>query len=227
MSNKNSFSDIFTTVFRSLLSEELNTCLPGVITEVTDFKKKKVTVQPQIKKKFLDGDELTIEPITNVPLQFFSTSNVIIKPPKSELVGSDVTLFFSQRSLDNWILSDGVVSPGSNTLFSQNDCIAILGLSRLKEDHELIEENNNFDIMYGDKKISLKENDDIEITGGNTITIKANGDIELGSTSLKALVTDELITKLYSLTIPVAGALAGPYAPGSLVGTTTTKVSGQ
>lgn len=66
----------------------------------------------------------------------------------------------------------------------------------------------------------------IKITADGNIEIKGNGSegsIKIGDGTLRKLVDERIIDKLESITLPVSGATAGPYPPGSFTAVTTTE----
>jgi len=141
MSNSNEVTmpEAIRTAVSSLMSE-VNICLPGKIIKVIDYQKRKITVQPQIKKVFLDGEELEPPIIENVPLHYTGTSKAILHFPIE--VGDPVIMIFSQRSLDNWLTSGKMSTPGHRRFFDLSDAIAIPGLMPFNVDHSLIKNNN-------------------------------------------------------------------------------------
>ena len=210
-------SSAITDVFRVLLSEELHTSTTGVITAY-DATERKATVQPEIKLQYLDDTELDIQPITDVPVVSFEVGNSGLKLPADQYVGQTCLLIFCERSLDTWLLKDGIQSPQDPRKFDITDAVAYVGLNRFIDK---VESNNDLKLKANGTDISLKENGDIELNGGNKVIIKANGDIELGSTALRSLMTDAIITKFNTHTHAVAGAVTGP-PPSAPVPTTYT-----
>ena len=154
MSNSNStyFPEAIRIAIQSQMVN-LNVCLPGRIVRIIDNKKMKISVQPEIKRVFLDGDELEPPIIDNVPLHFYGSSKSLFSVPIE--VDDKVTLIFSQRSLDNWLTAGKLSTPGHRRFFDMSDAIAIPGIQAFNENHALAGNND---------KILLTSNDyDIEI----------------------------------------------------------------
>jgi hypothetical protein len=216
-------------VFRVLLSEELHTCLPGKI-EKYDSATRKATITPLLKKKYLDGSTLDLQPIPGVPVTFLGVGNSGLRLPEEEYIGQNVILVFSERSIDNWVLNGKLSEPGNTNKFDLTDAIAICFINDFSK---VDEGGNNLVLHYNNNTISIKNNGDIEIDGGNKIIVKANGDIELGTTGLKKLITQDIITAMTVHThsgVTAGGGVTGPptYVPPLSVALhATQKVSGQ
>jgi len=179
-------SELMRTIFTTLLSDQLHTVLPGIITEY-DSKTRKATVQPQVDQKFLDGEKLQYQPIVEIPVISMQVGNAGLRLPESQYVDQTCVLIFSERSLDNWLLQDGAEAPNDPRKFDITDGICIVGLHRfINED----EGGNDLNLEYNDTKITIRASGDIELDGGNKIIVKANGDIELGTSGLRKLVSD-------------------------------------
>ncbi len=71
----------------------------------------------------------------------------------------------------------------------------------------------------------LKNDGSAKLCNDNgAVELKADGDVDIGEgANLKAIITEEIINVLQTVTLPVSGAVAGPYPIGSFTGTTTTK----
>jgi len=182
------FTNAIKTAIRSILSDELHTCLPGKITKILDYKKKKVSVKPLLKRTYLDGTILELPIIDNVPVVYPDIGEALLKFPL--IVGAKVLLLFSERSLDNWLLSGNDSIPGNPNKFSLSDAIAILGLSDFSRVNDKITDNTSLELIYKDSRITLKDNGDIVATSGNTLTLKKDGDIEVGGQALKKLINE-------------------------------------
>ena len=72
--------------------------------------------------------------------------------------------------------------------------------------------------VEGDVAIYTASNMFVKINADGEIQIKGNGNensIRLGTETLKKLLTEEVLQTLEVATMPVSGAVAGPYAPGT------------
>lgn len=186
MPENNTLTSAINGAIKNYLSENLNTCLPGVITSVKDIRKKRVTVKPQIKDKYFSGEVLEFKEITNVPLILpYDWGEFIIKPPARLWVGQQVIIHFSQRSLDNYMSTGTLSEPKSTTKFSKNDAFAIPGLSSFKNNSTNLNDNDDFEIIYGDSKFTMHDDGKITITNGTgTIVMETNGTVDINNGNL-------------------------------------------
>jgi len=72
--------------------------------------------------------------------------------------------------------------------------------------------------VEGDVAIYTAKGMFIKINADGEIQIKGNGNpnsIRLGTSTLKKLITEDVLTLLESATMPVSGAIAGPYPVGT------------
>lgn len=94
--------------FHDMLSRELNTCIPGIVEKKNSDNT--VDVQPAIKRVYSDGKVVDLPLLVEVPVLYPFSSKLSMSWP---LVKDDpVIVFFSQRSIENWRKSGGLVKPG-------------------------------------------------------------------------------------------------------------------
>lgn len=173
------FPDVVKTAIRSLLSDELHTCLPGKITKIIDYKKKKVSVKPLVKRSYVDGTILELPIIDNVPVVYPEIGEALLKFPL--IVGTKVLLVFAERSLDNWLSSGNDSLPGHAIKFSITDAIAIIGLNDFSSANDLITDNTSFEMIYKGAKITIKDDGTMILDNGdctiemNSSQVKING----------------------------------------------------
>lgn len=151
-----SFPEMIKIALEHFLSD-VNVCLPGKIIKVIDHKKRKISVQPQIKRVYLNNEELEPPIIENVPLMFYGSSKAIWHFPIE--VGDHVIVIFSQRSLDNWLSSGRLSTPGERRFFDLSDAIAIPTIQSFKSNHSQID---NADSVY----LSVSGNTKLNLTNG-------------------------------------------------------------
>ena len=101
-----------------------------MIGEVISFDgdKNTVVVQPSLQRLF-DGDESpsNLPIINDVPACFFGSGGfwITTKPKK----GDNCLLFISDRSIERWKLTGGIVSPGKKRHHDMTDAVAYFGLN--------------------------------------------------------------------------------------------------
>lgn len=111
------------TIFRELLTG-INTAFVGIVVSFDGTNK--ISVQPSVKFQPVGGDEQPLPVLEDVPVIF--PGGAALKIAWAPIAGDEVLLICSQRSIDAWKTSGGLVSPGSKRRFSASDAIAIPGL---------------------------------------------------------------------------------------------------
>lgn len=208
-----SFPEVLKVAIDHCLSD-VNTCLPGRIVKIIDFKKRKISVQPELKKVYLDKTILEPPIIENVPLKYTGNSEAILHFPIK--VGDKVILIFSQRSLDNWLSKDEVSEPGNNSKFDISDVFAIPGIQAFKNEHSLIENNEDVVLEYDGKKIVLIKGGALQFDIGTNKFIFNNAVEDLAK--LMADLLDEIVA-IQTVGSPPQHVLA----PASIVNFTAIK----
>lgn len=104
---------------------ELHTTIPGIVVKY-DPATQTADVQVAIKRRGIDGTVYQIPPIRNVPVVFPRCSFGTITFPIA--TDDPVLIMFSERPLDRWRQSGGVVDPGDHRFFHQyTDAFCIPG----------------------------------------------------------------------------------------------------
>lgn len=104
---------------------EIHTAMPGRIVSY-DSSKQTATVQPEFKRKFINGELVDIPPITGVPVVMPRAGKSFISLPLN--AGDSVLIVFSERSLEKWKKNGGTVDPsGENRKHDYSDAYAIPG----------------------------------------------------------------------------------------------------
>ena len=140
----------------------INISMPAIIQSY-DKVTKLVEVQPSLKIKLKD------KPAQNLPL----LQSVPVVWPRNEFSGiyfplkkgDSCLLVFSQRALDSWLTSGGVVDPSNKRKFSLSDAVAIVGMYPTAKQLPL-----DFDDL--DKMVLINQK--------TKITLDSNGKISLG-----------------------------------------------
>lgn len=157
-------SDVLAYAFKSL-SSSMHFCLPGQI-ETYDPSLKKASVKPLIKRKLVDKTYLELQVIEDVPVSFYSTSTAIFHVPLVR--GDGCTIFFSERSMTEYLSLGGDSEPSDIRRFSLTDGICFPGLFPFASPGKL-PSGNNFEILYNDASIKIDDsgtvtiNDNLEI----------------------------------------------------------------
>lgn len=125
------FGDVIRSIIDAVLLD-VNVCLPGKIVKY-DKDTQYADVEIQLYQKYSD-DSLVVPPV--IP-------NVPVKHPRARggkafvhmplVPGDDVTLHFSQRSLDNWKSQGGLTDPGDPRKHHITDAYASIGGSAIPD----------------------------------------------------------------------------------------------
>lgn len=189
--------DLMTNMVENAISyhlEDLHTLLPARIVEI-DYKTRKVSVQPSIKKKKRDGDndakglqDMAI--IQNIPLIVPASKLAIISIPAK--VGDEVLVGFFERSVDTYLFSDGAtpVDPKDYRRHDYNDAVAIVGLNTFQNALEMHSEDLVIKMnatQANECTISLKPNGDVVVDTPAKFIVNATGNVEV-NTSADAIV---------------------------------------
>lgn len=111
---------------------DLNVCLPGKISTYNKDTQY-ADIQIQLMHGYSDGTLVVPAIIPNVPVKHARAQGgkaFIHMPLKA---GDDVTLIFSQRSLDNWKSQGGMSDPDDPRKHHITDCYALIGGSAIPD----------------------------------------------------------------------------------------------
>lgn len=202
------------TVIQHVIADALSsvhTAFPGQI-ETYDYTTAKASIKPLISAIYPDGSSMEFPVIPNVPVVWPRTSLGSISFPLQR--GDGCLVVCSEKSIDDWLLLGGQNVPTDSRMFDLNDAIAIPGLYSFASQTR-ITGNNKFEIHYKDQRVTIDE----------------SGNIEIGSASLKQLLTEDFISAVLHHThsgVTTGGGVSGSgtYAP-TPSGVLTTKVKAQ
>ena len=146
----------------------VNVSIPAEIVSYSSATQK-CSVQPSIKRKYEDGTVINLPIINDVPVLFPRAGKAFISFPLK--AGDSVLLIFSQRSLDSWLETGGIVEANDQRKHAFSDAIAIPGLYPFNDLADGADDTNI--VVRNDKlKLSIKpdgkfkiENDDYEFVG--------------------------------------------------------------
>ncbi len=178
MKHQHRLATLIPRVIRTIIADELFTCLPGSISKVLDAKKRKIAVKPGIIKNYLSGEELELPIVENVPLVVMGNDRYTVAIPFDK--GDNVLLVFSQRALDIWLSKGKTVLPGDTRKFSINDAFAISGLHSFADVIPLLENNTDFGLIKENSKVIIDDSDNIIIKNENwNIEINNDGSLSM------------------------------------------------
>ncbi len=149
-------------VIRRAIDARLNdvhTAMPAVVVSY-DATSQKANVQPQLQRKFKnDNLAINLPVITNVPVVFPRSGQAFISFPVK--AGDQVMLIFSERSLDRWLDSGGIVDPADRRKFHLSDAVALPGLYPFSD--TVAADPDDILIKNGDTELRVKNNGKFEL----------------------------------------------------------------
>lgn len=169
---------------------QINTCIPAVV-DTFDPATQRISARPAIRGKFINPDDFSVQyfdypKITNIPLALQWSPNVggVTYPIKS---GDICTLIFSQRSLDNFLISGKTSDPFDPAdakyteirLFDLTDAMCFPGI--ITNNLQIQGYNNDaIEVRTADglKKVSVSENE-LTLQAGSSIMKVMDAGVEI------------------------------------------------
>lgn len=151
----------------------MNTMLPGRVVRV-EVEKGLCDVQPLLRQTFADETVVDYPVITNVPIQNYRAGKSFISLPVH--VGDLVELRFSQRSIDIWLATGGIVNPLDPRKFHLSDCVAYPGM-----------------YPFNDPPVGATANDVVIKNDQTVVTIKPNGEVQVSASNAIKLLSDLIV----------------------------------
>ena len=168
------------TAIESIISESVNTSMPGTIVSY-DAARNRAVVKPDLPKR-LDNDE-SLEPpqIVEVPIVWPASGggNASFTMPLKP--GDGVMLSFQQRSLEGW-LNNNKSMPNDPRQFDISDCVAIAGC----QPSGTVAHSDNVVLKFGAANVTLFPDGKVVIGNASAnITMTAGGVMTLHAQSIK------------------------------------------
>lgn len=185
---------------------ELNTIIPALVVDY-DSSTYTITAKPAIKKKYLDGEVLSMPDIFKVPVIYPKTNLGHITFPLKP--GDSVLLLVCQRDTDTFVLDNKEVEPPTNRKFELQDAVALPGFTATNANN--VDTDEALTVRYNQSFIKLKEDNSIEINAVNDVTI--NGDVTVnGNLTADEVTADgiDLSTHTHGGVEPGAGFTGEP-----------------
>jgi len=167
---------------------DLHTCLPAKIITI-DYAQQKATVQPLIKERNRDAKAndkglQDMPVIQGVPVVFPSANTGILTFPIK--AGDIVLVVFAERSVDNFVFSDGAkpVDPDDFRKHNYTDAFCIAGLYPFKKALGIDPSDAVLRMNVGtDKecKIALKPNGDVVVDTPTKFIVNAANQVEVNT----------------------------------------------
>lgn len=198
--NFSTFSPEFSDVIRSIIDTvllDVMVCLPGKIVKY-NAQTQYADVQIQLLSKYMDGSLKSYPVIPNVPVKHprANGGKAFIHMPLKP--GDDVTLHFSQRSIDNWKTQGGMSDPADPRKHHITDAFASIGGSAIPD------------------AFTPTTDDGIEIVNGDTqMIVKPDGTFEVTNTTAEFVdtlnqITTEVQSVVDKLSVDTVNTIFGP-----------------
>lgn len=148
--------------------KETHTALPAVVQSV-DYENQLIEAQPTIQRK-IDGVPTNLPLLVDVPLRFYKSSDFSITIPVRE--GDHVLIIFAERSIDTWLIADGIQDPNDIRRHSLSDGFAI-PMMFSQEEKITSFDTKNIEIRTTNKDgfIALTPDGDVLLNGDGNSTI--------------------------------------------------------
>ncbi len=150
----------FRDTIRQLIEErvaELRVSLPAKIVAY-DPSKRRANVKPLINRKLRNGTTLILPVIVGVPVIFPGMQDAELTFPASQVIGGICTLQFADRSLDEFLLKGGEVTPESARKHHINDAQAIIGLRTFVDAPA---DPDDVVLRFRDSEVRIRDNGDV------------------------------------------------------------------
>lgn len=216
--------DILNNHFRNNLMD-IYTCMPAFVTEY-DSSKQMASVQPIFKQVFNSIDDKDISQarpiINNVPIMHLNVSDFYISLPVKK--DDKVLLFFSQRSIDKYLFSEGKevieLEEHDSRIFDINDCFAIPAVITMKTPLPNHADDLAIGLKDGNALFTVKKDKTIEIKADKVSTITSHTGIGAVSASTAVARGDKTdsnfsglspwLTAVTAILVPFGLALPAP-----------------
>lgn len=203
------FFDTVNKAMRAFSREFVYTSLPAVVVSNTDFESKQtIDVQPLIGRLWDDKDYEDPPTIFKVPVIFPSAGGGILSFPIQ--IGDTVMLMFSQRDIENFQSSDGRLpqKPKTPRDHALTDAIAIAGLTT--NTNHLRPNPKDVELKWTvagetQSRITLRENNDIDIATTGNLIATVDGDTTVNSTGKITLQSQDDIDIIAGGNVNITG----------------------
>jgi len=163
-------------LIEKLVDQELNELHVALPAKIEEYDPEKMRVKVTLlAKKELEGEEVTIPPIVEVPIAHFNAGSFVIRPPYSK--GDVVQVLFNERALDKLIITGDPESVEYTRTHSLDDAVVISGLKTEQEANLPSSNTEDFLIMNQDtnEKVIMKKAGNIILETTNLLKLGSDG----------------------------------------------------
>ena len=196
---KENVVDVFDKFIKSRM-DGVHTCIPGRFESYSEADRK-ASVQPLVKYRTPENDDVSYPIIKNVPVVFPSTAGFSLTFPIVK--GDTCLILFSEVGIGNWLAGTGQeVNADDQSKFSLTDAIAVPGLFSFKSVPESIS-----NIEISDTEVNININ-------GKQMTINNLGQINLLS-GVESFVKGDTLFTIWNTYLSALSAGIVPGDPGA------------
>ena len=203
---------------------DLHTSMPCEVVSYDDSTGY-VSVQPSIKKKYIDKESpIDLPVIPNVPVAFYRTKNAFISMPIAK--GDVGHIKFSERSLDIWKNQGGLVDPKDTRKHHLTDAVFYLG-GYPNNDHFKGVDKKDIHIKNKSGEYIIKPNGDTTLKNDvGTFQLTNDGKIQIaGATGEIMDLLSQMLAKLQTHKHSSSTGPTGPMLPPELTDMATIQTS--
>jgi len=201
---------------------DLHTAMPGQVTKVRG--NSVIDVQPLLKRRYRDGSLVVLPIIQNIPVMHQRGAGYSIKLPIA--VGDTGLIVFTERSIDAWSVSGGIVDPADPRKHDLSDAIFLPGL--YPNNNQVAGGATDMVLTNGSNTITISKSGDMVLQNGSAIiTLEAAGKFKIANAGQELLaLLDTLVNTLVSATVvdPI-GPTNLPFSPSVITALNTIKTN--
>lgn len=170
---------------------DVHTSMPGIVKSY-DRATQTAKIQPALKRKYTNGETVDLPIINKVPIMFPRSKGKWVHFDLEE--GDEVTLVFSERSLDVWKERGGIVSPDDPRKFHLSDAFAYPGGYSIPNKLTPNGPQGSIEMAHGTNHIVIEESGKMTLkNGGGFVEMSDAGKFKVTNN------TEELLDLLVQL----------------------------
>jgi len=206
---KPTFADLLHSAIDGRLCD-VHTSMPGIVKSY-DRNTQTAKIQPSLKRKYADGRIVDLPIINKVPILFPRSKGKWVHFDLE--AGDEVTLVFSERSLDTWKEKGGLVSPDDPRKFHITDAKAYPGGSSIPNALKPNGPAGSIEMANGTNHLVIEKSGKTLIkNGGGFVEISPGGKFKITNN------TEELVSLISNLADECSKILTNTvYGPQALI----------
>ena len=174
-----SWGTILEKTFNNFSTDKIHTAVPAQVVSF-DADKRTISAQIVIKTLLVDNTTIDIPVIEDVPVIFPGGGEFELT--YEILPDSYVLLIFSQRAIDQWLASGGIVNPLRTRKFAYTDAIAIPGILPIPDAESTAPvASSSIQLRSKDGSVAISvKSDSIKLDNSSgTVELKSSGQVDI------------------------------------------------